>query len=89
MLFASPDVRLWLQIFAIGALAVAAWRIGGGPERALAGVLVGLMVGDQFYHLALEGMRFAPAAPTAHLLLDCAALAASLAVALTANRIYP
>ena len=89
MLFGSPEIRLWFQIVAIGLLAFAAWRIGGGPERVLAGVLVGLMAGDQLYHLLLEGLPFAPAAAGAHLLLDCAALAVALAVGLFANRIYP
>jgi hypothetical protein len=89
MLFGSPEVRLWFQIVAIGLLALAAWRVGDGPERILAGVLVGLMVLFPLYHLVLEGLPFMPPRWLAYLLLDSAALAVALAVALRANRIYP
>lgn len=89
MLFGSPDVRLWFQLVAIGLVALAAWRVGGGPERMLAGVLVGLMVSSQFYHHVVEGLPFMPSRWAAYFVLDGAALAVAIAVALRANRIYP
>lgn len=85
----TAEARLWIQIGCIALLALAAWRVGGGPERALAATLLAMAGSDQLYHLAFEGLRFVPAAPTIHLAIDLAALSATLVVALLANRIYP
>jgi hypothetical protein len=84
----TSDVRLWVQFCCIAALALAAWRWGGGPERVLAGLLLAMAVTDQAYHALLEGADgiFGPA--TAHVIIDLAALVVSLAVALSANRVY-
>jgi hypothetical protein len=89
MLLGLSEVRLWLQILAIASLLLAAWRIGGGPERALGGVLAGMMAIDLVYHGVFEGLSFAPPEWTFHFALDLTALAATVPVALLANRMYP
>ncbi|MCT2559192.1 hypothetical protein N0B51_09370 [Tsuneonella sp. YG55] len=85
----AAEARLWVQFGCIALVALAAWRVGGGPERALAATLLAMVLSDQVYHLAFEGLRFVPAAPAMHLAIDVSALLAALAVALLANRIYP
>lgn len=66
---------------------VYALRKGGGPERAMALILLAMLVADQFLHL------IAPAQFTTldagHLAIDLAAAAATLALALTAHRFWP
>lgn len=89
MLLGLSEVRLWLQIVAIASLLLAAWRIGGGPERALAGMLAGMMATDLLYHAVFEGMRFMPDQAAVHMALDLTALGVAVFVALFANRIYP
>ena len=89
MILGSSDVRLWLQILAIAALVIAAWRSGAEPERILAGLLAGMIGTDLAYHNLLEGAAFAPGSDIMHLGIDLTALAVSVAVALLANRLYP
>lgn len=89
MILGLSEVRLWLQIAAIVALVIAAWRYGSDPERILAGTLAGMMVGDSGYHALLEGRGFMPSPEIIHLGIDLTALAIATAVALVANRFYP
>lgn len=64
-----------------------ALRKGGGPERAMAFILLAMLAADQLLHLV------APARLTTldigHLAIDLAAAAATLALALTAHRFWP
>ncbi len=83
------DIRYWLQIAVFVALALAALRWGAGPERALTGLLVGMSISDAANHALFEvGARFMTV-DTGHVIIDLAALAVSLAVAISANRMYP
>lgn len=83
------DIRYWLQIAVLVALALAAWRWGAGPERALAGLLVGMSIFDAANHALFEVSSSFMTVDAGHVLIDLAALAASLAVAINANRMYP
>lgn len=77
------------QTLAFVLLALAAWRWGAGPERALAGVLIWFRIADWTYHGVFEaGLRLTHV-DLAHSLIDLVACAAALAVALHANRMYP
>lgn len=68
------------------ALAYAARR-GGAPERAMAAVLLVMLLTDQVLHLFVP-VRFL-SVDTGHLIIDVAAAAATLAIALTAHRFWP
>ncbi|WP_435418576.1 hypothetical protein WAB17_03115 [Parerythrobacter aurantius] len=71
------------------ALFVAALLAGGGPERACAGTLLGMVVMDRTYHAFFgPSDTFAVIDPW-HLLLDTAALVCFVTVSLQANRFYP
>ncbi len=77
------------QTLAFVLLALAAWRWGAGPERALAGVLVWFRVADWTYHGVFEGSLALHNMDLAHALIDVVACIAAFAIALSANRIYP
>jgi len=64
-----------------------ALRKGGGPERAMALILIAMLAADQALHLFVPA-RFATL-DTGHLAIDLAAAAATLALALTAHRFWP
>lgn len=64
-----------------------AMRKGGGPERAMAAVLLAMLVTDQALHLFVPVQYLA--VDTGHLLIDLAAAAATLAIALMAHRFWP
>lgn len=83
------DTRFWLQAGLFGLLALAAWRVGGGPERVLAGVLVWFSVADSLNHRLFDVNTDYLTTDTGHVIIDAVALVVSLAVALTANRMYP
>ncbi|MXP13628.1 hypothetical protein GRI44_02525 [Altererythrobacter confluentis] len=74
---------IFLIIVLIGALG---W--GAGPERSLAGILIGLGLADHIYH-AVTGVGFQISGiDVGHAILDSIALLGALAVALQANRTY-
>lgn len=62
-------------------------RKGGGPERAVAAILILMALADQALHLFVP-VEFL-AVDTGHLMIDLAAAAATMAVALTAYRFWP
>lgn len=81
--------RVDAQTLAFLGLALAAWRWGAGPERALAAILLWFRLADWTYHGVLEGALELVDIDLAHALIDAVACAAAFAVALSANRIYP
>lgn len=62
-------------------------RKGGGPERVVAAILIAMALADQALHLFVP-VKFL-AVDTGHLMIDLAAAAATMAVALTAYRFWP
>lgn len=64
-----------------------AFRKGGGPERAMAWLLLLMLVTDQALHQLVLPTYLA--VDTGHLLIDLMAAAATLAIALTAHRFWP
>lgn len=64
-----------------------AMRKGGGPERAMAIILIAMLAADRLLHLILPP-RFQALDP-GHLAIDIAAAAATLALALAAHRFWP
>lgn len=64
-----------------------ALRKGGGPERAMAFILIAMLAADQLLHLVVPA-RFTTL-DAGHLAIDLAAAAATLALALTAHRFWP
>lgn len=81
--------RVDAQTFVFLALALAAWRWGAGPERALAAVLVWFRVADWIYHGVFETSLRLTDVDLAHAVIDVVAAAAAFLVALSSNRTYP
>jgi hypothetical protein len=82
----------WLNEFDTAMLALvlaAARRRGAGPERLCAAVMVGMEALDLVYHFIVGRGAFHESVDIGHLVIDLAAGAAFLFVALKANRIYP
>ncbi|KFG89447.1 putative membrane protein [Sphingobium herbicidovorans NBRC 16415] len=80
-------VRIAIFLTILLAALVYALRKGGGPERAMALILIAMAVADQVLH------QFIPPTFTSvdagHLAIDLAAAAASVTLALTAYRFWP
>ena len=89
MLEQLQDLRIAAQTAAFALLALAAWRWGQGPERALAAILVWFRVADWTYHGVFQTSLQLSEIDLAHFVIDAIACAAAFAVALYANRIYP
>jgi hypothetical protein len=81
--------RVDAQTFAFVLLALAAWRWGAGPERALAAILAWFRIADWLYHGVFAAALQLTDIDLAHALIDVIACAAALGAALYANRIYP
>ncbi|MGN6498596.1 MAG: hypothetical protein ACTHKM_00435 [Tsuneonella sp.] len=81
-------LRTHLQTVAFFALAFAAWRWGGGPERATAAILIWFRLADWSYHGVFQQALDLTNIDLAHALIDFVAGIAAFAIALLANRIY-
>jgi len=73
-------------ILLLMASAYALWK-GGGPERMMATILLGMLVVDQLVHLLIPA-QFANV-DTAHLALDLIAALLTFMLAMTAHRFWP
>lgn len=73
-------------ILLLMASAYALWK-GGGPERMMATILLGMLVVDQLVHLLIPA-QFA-SVDTAHLALDLIAALLTFMLAMTAHRFWP
>lgn len=76
----------WVALSAFIALAL--WR-GAGPERRIACVFIFMFVADRIYHALFGNGRLLLNADLGHVLIDAAALAGFVWIALRANRVYP
>ena len=72
--------------FLLAALGFAAWR-GGGPERAMAAVALGLVGADVILHQYIP-VEFA-SLDVGHLAIDLAGVASTTVLALCAHRFWP
>jgi hypothetical protein len=81
-------LRFAIALTLLAAAALYALRRGGGPEKQVAAILVGVQVLDMAYH-ALGARSHYLKVDAFHAFNDGWALAAMLAVALTANRFWP
>lgn len=83
------DNRTSIQnVFAVLLLVAALWR-GGGPERACAGTLVGMIAAELGYHALFGPSRSFHHFDLWHFTLDTAGLVVLVTIALRANRFYP
>lgn len=80
-------VRIAIFLTIMLAALVYALRKGGGPERAMALILIAMALADQVLHLYIPPTF--TSVDTGHLAIDLAAAAASVTLALTAHRFWP
>lgn len=80
-------VRIAIFVTILLAALVYALRKGGGPERAMALILIAMATADQVLHLFIPP-RFT-SVDAGHLAIDLAAAAASVTLALAAHRFWP
>lgn len=83
-----PGLRDQFQLVALLVIAVLAIWKGAGPERAVAGVMVGILVSDRVYHLIFGNFSNLAAIDYGHAVIDLVAMAALVVIALRANRMY-
>lgn len=83
-----PGIRDQLQLIALLVLAALALWKGAAPERAVAGVFLGMMVSDRIYHLIFGNVVRLESIDLGHALIDLAAMVAFVTIALRANRMY-
>lgn len=83
-----PGLRDQLQHIVLLTLAFLAFWKGGGPERAVAGVMVGILVSDLIYHLIFGNFSNVVSIDYGHALIDLVAMVALVLIALRANRMY-
>lgn len=80
-------IRIAIFVALLLVALVYAFRKGGGPERAMATILLAMATADQLLHLFVPA-RFVTL-DTGHLTIDIAAAAATLVLALVAYRFWP
>lgn len=80
-------VRIAIFLTILLAALAYALRKGGGPERAMALILIAMAAADQILHLFIPP-RFT-SVDAGHLAIDLAAAAASVTLALLAHRFWP
>lgn len=80
-------VRIAVFVTILLATLLYALRKGGGPERAMALILIAMLLADQLLHLFVP--PFFGGVDTGHLLIDLIAAAATFGVAMTAHRFWP
>lgn len=80
-------IRIAIFVMLLIAVAAFAFRKGGGPERAMAIILMTMAGADQALHLFVPP-RFA-SIDTGHLAIDLAAAIATTLLALVAHRFWP
>jgi hypothetical protein len=80
-------MRTLVFLLFLGAFCAYALYRGGGPERWVACIIIGMVVLDPAVHIVtpLEYAKLDPG----HLVIDLAAWIAFLAIALRANRLWP
>jgi hypothetical protein len=87
MILSNAMIRIAIfHLFLLAAL-IYALRKGGGPERAMALILIAMSLSDLSLHQFVPP-RFA-SLDAGHLAIDVAAAAATLLLALTAHRFWP
>jgi len=80
-------LRIAIFVTLLLAALVYALRKGGGPEKAVAAILIAMAIADQALHLFVP-VEFLTV-DTGHLMIDLTAAISTLAVALTAYRFWP
>lgn len=83
-----PGLRDQFQLIILLVLAFLGFWKGGGPERAVAGVMVGILVCDRIYHLIFGNFSTVVSIDYGHALIDLVAMVALVLIALRANRMY-
>lgn len=83
-----PGLRDQLQLIVLLTLALLAFWKGAGPERAVASVMVGILVSDRVYHLIFGNFTTLTSIDYGHALIDLVAMIVLVAIALRANRMY-
>jgi hypothetical protein len=80
-------IRIAVFVTILLATLLYALKKGGGPERAMALILIAMLLADQFLHLFIPP-RF-NGVDMGHLLIDLLAAAATFGLAMTAHRFWP
>ena len=81
-------VRYLVQMAMLLAVAGYAWRRGGWPEQAVAGLLVAIVVVDRLFHWLVVSPQYRQL-DLWHLSLDLVMLAVVAVIALRAARVWP
>lgn len=83
-----PGLREQFQLIALIFLAgMGLWK-GAGPERAVASVMLGILVSDRIYHLLFGNVINLMSIDLGHAVIDLAAMIAFALIALRSNRMY-
>ena len=83
-----PGLREQFQLIALIFLAgMGLWK-GAGPERAVASVMLGILVSDRIYHLLFGNVINLMSIDVGHAVIDLAAMIAFIVIALRSNRMY-
>lgn len=80
-------LRIAIFVTLLLAALVYALRKGGGPEKAVAAIVIAMALADQALHLFVPAQFLS--VDTGHLMIDLVAATATMIVALTAYRFWP